>query len=134
MSLAQRLACTLLVLSAPCFAQESKKPVKEAPGKVLDAASGPSEDAVATSEDRYKSFETFARAMFYLETMYVDPSKVKSEEMVTNALRGVVDHLDPHTMLMPRKVRHRKQQRSRLRGNATGGTRLAFRTSGQRAK
>jgi len=29
-------------------------------------------------------------------------------------------------MLMPRKVRHRKVQRGRLRGNATGGTRLAF--------
>ena len=29
-------------------------------------------------------------------------------------------------MLMPRKVRHRKQQRGRLRGNAKGGTRLAF--------
>ena len=29
-------------------------------------------------------------------------------------------------MLMPRKVRHRKQQRGRLKGNATGGTRLAF--------
>jgi large subunit ribosomal protein L16 len=29
-------------------------------------------------------------------------------------------------MLMPRKVRHRKQQRGRTRGHATGGTRLAF--------
>jgi large subunit ribosomal protein L16 len=29
-------------------------------------------------------------------------------------------------MLMPRKVRHRKQQRGRLRGQATGGTQLAF--------
>jgi large subunit ribosomal protein L16 len=29
-------------------------------------------------------------------------------------------------MLMPRKVRHRKQQRGRLRGLAKGGTRLAF--------
>src|SRR5438309_9538386 len=29
-------------------------------------------------------------------------------------------------MLMPRKVRHRKVQRGRLRGRATGGTRLAF--------
>ncbi len=29
-------------------------------------------------------------------------------------------------MLMPRKVRHRKQQRGRMRGNATGGTKLAF--------
>jgi len=29
-------------------------------------------------------------------------------------------------MLMPRKVRHRKQQRGRLTGMAKGGTRLAF--------
>src|ERR1700751_4889184 len=29
-------------------------------------------------------------------------------------------------MLMPRKVRHRKVQRGRLRGKATGGVRLAF--------
>jgi large subunit ribosomal protein L16 len=29
-------------------------------------------------------------------------------------------------MLMPRKVRHRKQQRGRMRGQATGGTRLAY--------
>ena len=29
-------------------------------------------------------------------------------------------------MLMPRKDRHRKQQRGRMRGQATGGTRLAF--------
>ena len=29
-------------------------------------------------------------------------------------------------MLMPRKVRHRKQQRGRMRGQATGGIRLAF--------
>ena len=29
-------------------------------------------------------------------------------------------------MLMPRKVRHRKQQRGRLNGLAKGGTRLAF--------
>ena len=29
-------------------------------------------------------------------------------------------------MLMPRKVRHRKQQRGRMNGMAKGGTRLAF--------
>jgi large subunit ribosomal protein L16 len=29
-------------------------------------------------------------------------------------------------MLMPRKVRHRKVQRGRMRGNATGGTKLSF--------
>ena len=29
-------------------------------------------------------------------------------------------------MLMPRKVRHRKVQRGRMKGNATGGTRINF--------
>ncbi len=29
-------------------------------------------------------------------------------------------------MLMPRKVKHRKHQRGRMKGNAKGGTRLAF--------
>ena len=29
-------------------------------------------------------------------------------------------------MLMPRKVKHRKQQRGRLKGLAKGGTKLAF--------
>lgn len=55
-------------------------------------------------EDRYKALETFARGMFYLETLYVDPDKVKQDDMVSNALKGVVDKLDPHTMIMPRKA------------------------------
>ncbi|HEY1280314.1 MAG TPA: ribosomal protein L16, partial [Acidimicrobiales bacterium] len=29
-------------------------------------------------------------------------------------------------MLMPRKVKHRKQQRGRMRGAAKGGTELSF--------
>ncbi len=48
--------------------------------------------------------ETLARGLFYLETLYVDPQKVKQDAMVTNALRGVVDKLDPHTMLMPKRA------------------------------
>jgi carboxyl-terminal processing protease len=36
--------------------------------------------------------------------MYVDPEKVEEGPMIQNALKGVVDHLDPHTMLMPAKA------------------------------
>lgn len=53
---------------------------------------------------RYRSLETFARALHYLETMYVDVDKVKEDQLVTHALKGIVDHLDPHTMIMPRKA------------------------------
>jgi carboxyl-terminal processing protease len=55
-------------------------------------------------DQRYQSLETLARGLFYLETMYVDPNRVQQEEMVTNALRGIIQHLDPHTMLMPKKA------------------------------
>lgn len=54
--------------------------------------------------ERYKSIETLAKGLFYLEDLYVDPSKVKYEDMVHHALKAVVANLDPHTVVMPRKV------------------------------
>jgi carboxyl-terminal processing protease len=56
------------------------------------------------SVNRYKNLETLARGLFYLETLYVDPDKVKEDQMIQHALKGIVDHLDPHTMLMPAKA------------------------------
>jgi carboxyl-terminal processing protease len=56
------------------------------------------------SDSRYKSLETLARGLHYLETMYVDESKVKEPALVQSALKGMVDQLDPHTMLMPAKA------------------------------
>ena len=53
--------------------------------------------------ERYKHLETLARGLFYLESMYVDPEKVMEDQVVQNALKGVVEKLDPHTMLMPAK-------------------------------
>lgn len=55
------------------------------------------------SETRYRALETFARGVFLLENMYVDPDKVRQEDMVSHALQGIVQHLDPHTMVMPKK-------------------------------
>ena len=55
-------------------------------------------------DSRYQPLETLARGMFYLETMYVDEAKVKQEDMVQYALKGIIDHLDPHTVLMPKKA------------------------------
>ena len=56
------------------------------------------------SSERYKSIETLAKGLFYLEDLYVEPDKVKYEEMVHQALKGVVSKLDPHTVVMPKKL------------------------------
>lgn len=56
------------------------------------------------SYNRYKNLETLARGLFYLETMYVDPDKVKEDQMIQHAIKGIVDYLDPHTLLMPAKA------------------------------
>jgi carboxyl-terminal processing protease len=68
----------------------------------LLAANG--SDDLPTISKRYQALETFARGLFYLENMYVDPTMVKEDELITNALRGIVAKLDPHTILMPAKA------------------------------
>ena len=70
----------------------------------INAAAKQANQTPIEVSERYRSLETLARGLFYLETMYFNPEKVKQTELVTNALRGIVDKLDPHTMLMPRKA------------------------------
>lgn len=70
----------------------------------LAHAAPPSEVKAESGDTRYRSLETLARGLFYLENLYVDPTKVHTEEMVFNALKGVVANLDPHTMVMPRRA------------------------------
>jgi carboxyl-terminal processing protease len=56
------------------------------------------------TSSKYRSLESLARGLHYLETMYVDPDKVKPRDMTYYALKGIVDHLDPHTMVMPARA------------------------------
>ncbi|MFW7380303.1 MAG: S41 family peptidase [Oligoflexus sp.] len=57
-----------------------------------------------SSAERYRALETLARGLFYLENLYVDPDKVKRDDMAFHALKGIVSELDPHTMIMPSKA------------------------------
>ena len=57
--------------------------------------------AMVKLDNRYQPLETLARGMFYLETMYVDEDKVKLNDMAVQALRGIIEKLDPHTVLLP---------------------------------
>lgn len=63
-----------------------------------------SRDSVPVPAEDYQPLETLARGLYYLETLYVDPTKVEKKQMVLNALRGIVTKLDPHTMFMPSKA------------------------------
>lgn len=69
---------------------------------------------------RYQSLETFAKALYYLETLYVDPDKVKPELTIQHALGGIVSSLDPHTVLMPKKAFEQLTQDTRGKFGGVG--------------
>ena len=75
-----------------------------ASGRASAAAATDAPSALPKLDARYQPLETLARGLFYLETMYVDETKVRPEDMVQQALRGIIDKLDPHTVLMPKKA------------------------------
>lgn len=52
------------------------------------------------NDDKYRALETLAKGIHYLESMYVDESRVQESTLVQNAIKGMVDQLDPHTVLM----------------------------------
>jgi len=53
----------------------------------------------AAGEDTYKSLKLFADVLEEIEKNYVD--EVNAEELVHNAIRGMVGNLDPHSSFMP---------------------------------
>lgn len=53
----------------------------------------------AAEEDTYKSLKLFADVLEEIEKNYVD--EVDAEELVHNAIRGMVGNLDPHSSFMP---------------------------------
>lgn len=86
------IAC-LFFLVLPAIAQEPK------PSELIPGANN-----LPQIDRRYLPLETLARGLFYLESMYVDEKRVEMDSLVTNALRGVIEKLDPHTVLMPKKA------------------------------
>ncbi len=92
----KRFRLSLMLISAALCGQASL--LAQAPAPATPAP------AVPDLGDRYKALETLARGLYYLESMYVDPTKVQQEQMIQYALKGVVEKLDPHTMLMPKKA------------------------------
>ena len=57
------------------------------------ATTNPSTAAVMN--DRYKNLELFQKVLSFVEKNYVDP--VKNEELMTGAIKGMLETLDPHS-------------------------------------
>jgi carboxyl-terminal processing protease len=52
--------------------------------------------------DRYKNLELFQKVMSFVEKNYVDP--VKNEELMTGAIKGMLETLDPHSNFLTPEV------------------------------
>ena len=61
-----------------------------------------------TRPERYKTLDTFAQALSYIQTSYV--KRVDERRLLYGAIRGMVDELDPHsTFLTPRRYRSMRE-------------------------
>lgn len=60
--------------------------------------------ALCAESERYQALETFAKVIYFLETSYFDPAQVAQTTLIQHALQGMVNKLDPHTVIMPREA------------------------------
>ena len=70
--------------------------------------------------EKYQPFETLAKIIYFLETMYVDPDKVSSDQTISNAIEGIVAKLDPHTVRMPKTALEQLAQDTQGRFGGVG--------------
>lgn len=62
------------------------------------------EPTKASVFDRYQSMEVLVKTLFYIENMYVNPDQAKMDDLINNAIEGVVNKLDPHTVHLSKKA------------------------------
>lgn len=72
--------------------------------------------AIADNEESYKSIKLFTEILEELENNYVD--EVDTKELVHNAIKGMVENLDPHSTFMPPEAFEKLQDDTR--GNFSG--------------
>ncbi len=70
----------------------------------------------ADKEEGYQSIKLFTEILEELEKNYVD--KVDTKELVNNAIKGMVENLDPHSSFMPPQAFDKLQEDTR--GNFSG--------------
>ncbi len=66
---------------------------------VLIATDGFYRDLSASSDETYKRLDIFSDVILQIEKNYVD--EVETEELIKNAIQGMVHSLDPHSQYLP---------------------------------
>ncbi len=54
----------------------------------------------AKNDSHYQALEVLAKGLYYIESVYVDPQKVSIDTMVISALEGILQTLDPHSVVI----------------------------------
>jgi len=72
--------------------------------------------AIADNDESYRSIKLFTEILKELEQNYVD--EVDAEKLVHNAIKGMVENLDPHSNFMPPEAFEKLQDDTR--GNFSG--------------
>lgn len=101
---ARLLGCCVgsVILGLPALAQTEDVP-NAVPAKDEKAAvrrPAPADELLQNNK-KFQSLESFSRALYLLENLYVEPEKVKSDELIEKAIAGMVSALDPHTVYLP---------------------------------
>jgi len=91
-----------LAALAACLSAQARNATDTAP-----AATAPDE------ESPYEQLQLIARTMQLIRQDYVDESKVGYKDLVYNALRGMLDKLDPHSQFMEPKSFQNMQEDTR---------------------
>lgn len=68
--------------------------------QVAQASSTPPGDP----QEKYKNIELFQKVLHFVETNYVDKDKVKNQELIYGAIKGMLESLDPHSNFLPPQV------------------------------
>jgi carboxyl-terminal processing protease len=66
---------------------------------ILIATDGFYRDLSASSDETYKHLDIFSDVILQIEKNYVD--EVETEELIENAIQGMVNSLDPHSQYLP---------------------------------
>lgn len=79
-------------------------------GGWLAGESKSSADEVTITEDTYESLRTLIQALSLIRNNYVDEGKIKQQDLVYGAIKGMVGNLDPYSQFMdPQSYKDMKQ-------------------------